>query len=215
MNRTLLTTGLAIVLVLGLGRMWIESAESAGTARSLAERVTELEKRVEALEQQVKPVASEARIEQAKREARLAARRRMQQDLQTHTREQLADAEQLYQKANKNLRSPDAVNILEQMIKQYPGCNRTGCAVMYLGQMSKGEVREKYLTMAAEKFADCYYGDGVQVGAYALWYLAHDALRQHPDEAKALFAKLIDKYPDAIDHKGNLLADRLPIDLDE
>jgi TolA-binding protein len=214
MNRTVLLAVIAIVLGLGVGRAWIEPAESATAARSLEARVAELEKRVEALEQQMQPVADEARIEQARRAAKLAARQRMQQDLTTHTRQQLAEAEQLYQKANRDLRSPDAVATLEQMIEKFPQCNRTGCAVMYLGQMSKGADRQKYLTLAAEKFADCRYGDGVQIGAYALWYLAHDALGERPDEAKNLFRRMVEKYPDAIDHKGNLLADQLPIELD-
>lgn len=215
MNKSMTLAVLAMAFGLGLNWMWVQPAESAGPSRTLEARVAELEKRVEALEQQMQPVSHEARIEQARRDAKLAARQRMQQDLQTHTRQQLADAEQLYQKANKDLRSPDAAATLQQMIDKYPKCNRTGCAVMYLGQMSQGADRRKYLTLAAEQFADCRYGNGVQVGAYALWYLAHDALREKPDEARAMFGKLIKEYPDAIDHKGNLLADMLPIKIQE
>ncbi len=212
MQRTLWTT---IVLVIGICFGIGLERSPAADSRSLAERVAELEKRVAALEQQIQPVAKKADIDEIRRQAKIAAQKRMQQDLQTHSRQQISEAERLYQQANRDLRSPDAVKILEQMIEKYPQCNRTGCAVMYLGQMSEGEQRAKYLKLAAEKFADCRYGNGVQVGAYALWYLAHDALEaKKTDEAKALLRKLMAEYPDAIDHKGNLLAERMPIEVE-
>ncbi len=51
------------------------------------------------------------------------------------------------------------------MIKKYPDINRTGCAVLYVAQKSQGDARTQYLQTCIEKFNDCFYGDGVQVGS--------------------------------------------------
>ena len=63
---------------------------------------------------------------------------------------------------------------------------------------------------AIEGFSDCFYGNGVQVGAYARLYLAHH-YKNKGDKEKAdeLFAEVKEKYPDAIDHRGNFLADSI------
>jgi hypothetical protein len=65
--------------------------------------------------------------------------------------------------------------------------------------------------MAIRDFGDCYYGSGVQVGAYARLYLGfyYKDLGKG-DEAKALFDEIRKNYPDAVNHKGNRLLDSLP-----
>ena len=40
-----------------------------------------------------------------------------------------------------------------------------------LGQVSEGEEKARHLQTAIDKHADCMYGDGVQVGAYARYLL--------------------------------------------
>jgi hypothetical protein len=60
------------------------------------------------------------------------------------------------------------------MIKKYPDINRTGCAMLYVAQKSHGDERARYLQDCIEKFGECMYGDGVQVGAYARFLLAED-----------------------------------------
>ena len=131
---------------------------------------------------------------------------RMAQDRNNYTQQQLDEAEQLYQVANKKWGTPEAVESLKTMIKKYPNLDRTGCAVLYVAQMSKGEDRAKGLQNCIDEYNDCFYGDGVQVGVYARFLLAQDYKSQGDmEKAKALFDEIKSKYADAIDHGGNLL----------
>lgn len=138
------------------------------------------------------------------------ARERMRQDSKKYSREQLQECENLYQVANKNWRTPEAVSTLKVMVEKYPDVNRTGCAVLYLAQMSKGDERAERLKQCIEKYGDCWYGDGAQVGALARYYRALD-LQQADDKpaVQKLFDELARDYPDAITHRGVLLADAI------
>ena len=131
----------------------------------------------------------------------------MRQDSRRYSQQELRDAEQLYQVANKQWRSPEAKASLEQMVKKYPKFNRTGCATLYLGQYSEGEEREKYLTQAVKDFSDCYYGNGVQVGAYARYLLGlYYRENGQVEKGNALLKEIVDKYPKSVTHKGDQLA---------
>jgi hypothetical protein len=135
------------------------------------------------------------------------ARARMRQDDRKYSRQQIRDAEALYQSANKNLGDPKAKDILEEMVKKYPKLNRTGCAILYLGQRSEGKDRERYLKQAVDDFSDCFYGNGVQVGAFARYLLGH-YYRDNGDAQKgnALLKEVAEKYPTSVTHKGDQLA---------
>lgn len=135
---------------------------------------------------------------------------RMAQDQTKYTPDQLQDAEKLYQVANQKWGSPEAVESLQAMIKKYPDLDRTGCAVLYLADMSKGDERAKYLQDCIDQYNDCFYGDGVQVGVYARFLLAGDYKSSgERQKAEALFSVIKTKYPDAIDHSGKLLVDSI------
>ena len=139
------------------------------------------------------------------------ARQRMRQDTQKFSRQQLQEAEALYQVANNNWRTPEAKQSLEQMVQKFPSVNRTGCAVLYLAQYSQGEERERLLKDAISRYGDCFYGNGVQVGAYARLLLGqHYQEAGKADEAKKLFDEIRTKFPDAIGHRGESLAAKLP-----
>lgn len=135
---------------------------------------------------------------------------KMAQDRQKHSQEQLAEAEQLYQVANQKWGTLEASNSLQTMIQKYPDIDRTGCAVLYVAQMSKGEDRARFLQDCIDKYNDCFYGDGVQVGVYARFLLAQDC-RSNGERAKSdtLLNEIKSKYPDAVDHSGNLLVDSI------
>jgi hypothetical protein len=127
--------------------------------------------------------------------------------------EQLRDAERLYQVANQKWGTPEATESLQEMIKKYPGINRAGCATLYLAQTSQGDERAKYLQDCIEKYNDCFYGDGVQVGVYARFLLASDYRSKGEEEkAAALYNEIKAKYADAIDHSGKLLVDSIKTD---
>jgi len=74
--------------------------------------------------------------------------------------------------------------------------------------MSQGDERAKYLQDCIDEYNDCFYGDGVQVGAYGAVLLVEDYKSQgETEKAEALFNEIKTKYADAIDHNGNLLVD--------
>lgn len=141
---------------------------------------------------------------------RAKAQQRMKQDLAIYSEKDLRDLEALYQSANRNLRAPEAPGILQQVISKYPKSNRAGSAVLYLAQMTSGDERERYLKQAIADHSDTWYGDGVQVGAFAraqlaAFYSAHG----RPAEAAALAQEVADRFPGAVDHNGRPLVDTL------
>ena len=98
-----------------------------------------------------------------------------------------------------------------KLVDKYDKANRTGCAILYLGQMTSGEEKAEHLKTAIEQFSDCFYGNGVQVGAYARFLLGHLYLdTDKPEQAKELFDQIKKDYPAAIDHRGNPLLAMLP-----
>lgn len=138
---------------------------------------------------------------------RAFAKSRMRQDNRRNSKDDIAEAEALYQVANKNWRSAEARASLETLIEKFPELNRTGCAVLYLGQWSSGEQREQLLTRAVEKHSDCFYGNGVQVGGFARYLLGHYYREQGKTaEAKTLFDEIRKNYPEAITHSGQSIA---------
>ncbi len=173
----------------------------------LEKRVAELEKEVAALKVALAPVMEKEKAEQIITQQRNEAKKRMRKDSEVYSRDELKEIESLYQVANKQWKSQEGKDSLKELIKKYDKANRTGCALLYLGQMSKGEDREGYLKQAIEDFSDCFYGNGVQVGAYARYYLAY-YYKELGDEKKSeeLFSEIGEKYPNAINHKGKLLS---------
>jgi len=183
-------------------------AKENAKIKALEKRIQLLEERISKLEASNSPVADKVDSEKRKNRQRLAARQRMRKDLDIYSREQLREIETLYQVANKKWRTEEGKESLKKLIEKYDKANRTGCALLYLGQMSKGKKQEEYLKKAIDGFSDCFYGDGVQVGAYARFYLAHYYKKNgQSKKADELFQEIKTKYPDAIDHRGRFLAD--------
>jgi tetratricopeptide (TPR) repeat protein len=139
------------------------------------------------------------------------ARERMGRDAEIFSDSERGEIESLYQIANKKWKTPEAKESLKKLVEKYKSANRTGCAILYLGQMSRGEEKIAYLKQAIANHDDCFYGDGVQVGAFARFLLAH-AYRQagNAEMADSLFDEIREDYKDAIDHSGNSLVAQLP-----
>ena len=177
----------------------------------LKQRVQVLEERIVELEAALAPFVAKAEAEKRVNLQRTKARERMRLDSKVYSRDQQREIESLYQVANKKWRSQEGIDSLKQLVDKFDKANRTGCALLYLGQMNKGrKAKEEYLQKAIDDFSDCFYGDGVQVGAYARLHLAY---YYKESGQKEKFEKLINEisssYPDAIDHKGRLLADSI------
>jgi hypothetical protein len=181
---------------------------SADDVAQLKQRVIQLEKQVQEISQLLEPLKAQQTIDNRRKALREQFEEKMAQDRRKYNQEQLSEAEALYQVANQKWGSPEATESLQKMIEKYPDIDRTGCATLYVAQKSQGEERARYLRDCIEKFNDCRYGDGVQVGAYARFLLAHDYRRQGEDKkAEALFIEIKTNYADAVDHSGNLLVD--------
>ncbi len=177
---------------------------------ALNQRVAQLEKQVAEMSQLLEPMRAQLAADNRRKALRTKFDARLAADRAKHTPDELRDAESLYQVANQKWGTPEATESLQTMIKKYPDINRTGCAVLYVAQTSKGDERAKNLQDCIDKYNDCMYGDGVQVGAYARYILMMDA-REKGDAKKGdeLANEIKTKFPDAIDHSGNLLADSL------
>ena len=173
----------------------------AEDAAALKERITALEKRLAELE---KSKSDEQRLEQLRAENRQNARKRAAEDRRHYQPEELREIETLYQVANtKGKRSDEAKQSLQKLLSKYDKANRTGCATLYLGQASEGKERLEYLTRAVEKFSDCYYFNGCQVGGYGRYVLALTLWETgEKEKAKQLLTEIRQKYKDAIDHAG-------------
>lgn len=137
----------------------------------------------------------------------------MARDREKYSPDQLQEAENLMRTADRQWGSAEANESLQGLIKKFPESNRAGCAMLYVAQGSKDAERTKVLRDCIEKFGDCFYGDGVQVGAFARFLLADDYRRNgEAEKAVALYAEIRTRYADAIDHNGKLLVDSIKTD---
>ncbi len=178
--------------------------------KALEKRIAALEEAMAKLTADTAPAVAKAGAEDRVNAQRAKARERMRQDMSVYSRDELREIETLYQVANKKWRTQEGKDSLKKLIEKYDKANRTGCALLYLGQMSQGKEREAYLRRAIEGFSDCFYGDGVQVGAYARYYLAYYYKEAgDAEKAEALFEEIRTRYPDAISHKGKFLSDAI------
>lgn len=183
----------------------------ASEIQALQQRVTLLENKVQEMDLLLEPLRKQQQIQQRRETLRTKFEEKIAIDRKKYKDAELREAETLYQVANKNWKSPEAKKSLEEMIQKYPDINRTGCAVLYLAQSSEGDEKVKYLQMAIDKFNDCYYGDGVQVGAYARYLLGwHYQNTGNNTKANTLFYELKTQFSNSVDHSGNFLMDKIP-----
>ena len=170
------------------------------------QRIVQLEARVAQLENLIRPLLIDHEIKTRRVQNKLLAKLRMRQDVENYTLEQRKEIEKLYQAANKNLRDADAKANLLKVVADYPKANRSGCALVYLAQTSQGDQQINYLKQAIENYSDCFYGNGVQVGAYARLLLAVRRVNDGNQlEATKLLDELAKQYPRSLDHKGQPL----------
>ena len=176
----------------------------------LTRRVDELEKQIQEMSRLLEPLKVQKAADERRKVLREKFEQAMAADQAKYSKDQLRKAEQLYQAANQKWGSPESEVSLKTLIQKYPDINRTGCAVLYVAQKSKGEARASYFRECIEKYNDCFYGDGVQVGVYArfLWALDYRG-EGDAGKADALIEEIRSKYPLAVDHSGKPLLDGL------
>jgi hypothetical protein len=141
---------------------------------------------------------------------RARAQERMRQDLAIYSREDMRALEALYQSANRDLSAPGAKEALQRVLQDYPKSNRAGSAILYLAQLSSGAEREAYLKKAIKDHGDTWYGNGVQVGAFARAQLAaYYAANDKASDARKLAKEVVERFPGAVDHRGQPLVNML------
>jgi hypothetical protein len=95
--------------------------------------------------QLLKPLKAQQARESRQRALRERFEKRMAQDQDKYTPEQLREAENMYLVASRNSGFPKGNESLETMIKKYPDVNRTGCATLDVAEGSRGDERAKDL----------------------------------------------------------------------
>jgi len=129
-------------------------------------------------------------------------------DVSAHTAAKVEEVEKAYAATEHNFGTAECMEAHKEFIKKYPGFNRTGCALSELAGMSELSEAEPCYKECIQKYDDCYWDDGVQVGPFARFGLAfYYRNAGQKDKAEALYTEIRDNYPDAIDHGGQLLAD--------
>jgi hypothetical protein len=176
----------------------------------LLQRIVTLEKRIAELEERLAPVLEQERIKKVVQEQKALARDRIMIDAEIYQRHDLQVIEKLYQTAAQDWKSKEAKKAIPYLIERYPRANRTGCAILNRAQASEGKEQLELLEQAVGSFGNCYYANGVQVGAYARLYLAMRHKKDGNDkDASKHFEIIRANYANAVDHKGQLLSSHL------
>lgn len=193
-----LLTGVTVLLVC-----------SVGLAETPEEKLAQLEKKVEALEQQKTAAGDRKTQRENLRELKLQAIRRARTDAELYTRQELDEIEEMYRSWSKA--SPvKRAGILRTLVRKYPKANRTGCLWLTSAMQQQGRQKIKDLERAIRDFGDCRYLNGVQVSAYGRYLLGRELeSKGRKQEAQKYFDELYESWPKAIDHSGNLLIERL------
>jgi beta-lactamase regulating signal transducer with metallopeptidase domain len=202
-----------LVLAMGLVSVGcdVNSKKNDQHIQALEAKVAELEHKLD----QMQSAPQQLTPEQQQGQKRMQSYRgRFQQryglDVRTHTEAKVVEVENAYQVIIRNFGSPECIEAHKKFIKKYPGFNRTGCALSELAGMSQitSPEAEQCYQECIQKYDDCYWGDGVQVGPFARFGLANYYKNtEQNDKAEALYTEIKDNYPDSIDHSGQLLVD--------
>ncbi|MEO8211258.1 MAG: hypothetical protein ABI840_11930 [bacterium] len=185
------------------------NAQDSNKIKELEERINSLEKRQSSLEKMFYQNQAQLKNNDSLvTKQKVKAMKRVKQDQDKFSAEDLKAAEDLYVKGSDKMKTEEGKKYLEELIAKYPLTNRAGCAAMYIAQIKEDSQQEKFLKDVIEKYNDCFYLDGVQTGPYAHFYLARYYNEKGDKKSFEEQLKLLnEKYPDAIDHQGKKLSD--------
>jgi hypothetical protein len=185
------------------------SAQDADKIKELEGRIQILEGRIANTEPQAATLAQPQEQQEVVRNMQLA-RARMAEDKKRFKAKDIAAAEDMYQKAARNVMNATSTILLKGVVSEYSQLNRAGCAQLYLARHAGDAEKETLLLDCIRRFSNCYYGDGIQVGPYAMFSLAQyyrDFGRE--EESEKLAARIRKECAAANDHEGRLLVSRL------
>jgi outer membrane murein-binding lipoprotein Lpp len=205
-KHSLAAFGLVLAMVLVSAGCNVTGEKDTPEVKQLKAQVAALEKRMSEMEKSLLPAKTQLEQQERQRAYREKFDRRRDLDLRKYTEEQLTEAENMYAAAESKWNSPEYSESVKQMVQKFPDANRAGCLLLEFAQNTTGPDSEKCFKDCIEKYNDCYYGDGVQVGAFARFWLADYYSKTNENEkAAALYKEIKDNYSDAIDHNGQLL----------
>ena len=169
-----------------------------------------LESKVKKLEAQVKILLDAKKIHDAPKNERTKALYRILRDGDIYTKNELREAEIILRFIQNNPGHESNIKKLNILRKKYPNANQTGCALMTCALKEKKEAKEKMLVEVIENHSDCYFSDGVSVGAFSRLYLAlHFRSINKIEQSLLLIDEIKLSYPYAIDHDGRTLSEHL------
>ncbi len=137
------------------------------------------------------------------------AKERYANDSKKHSAEDLKAFEELYKSVTKG--GIEGRTALLKLVNKFPDLDRTGCAVMQYAALCKGYERSNYWNMAQRDFSDCYFMNGVSVGALARYHLAREAFKNGDvQKGQRLLSEIKSKFPDAINGRWQRLLSEDP-----
>lgn len=166
------------------------------------QQIRALKKQIRELESVAEPVRKRYAPDSIVRMNMALARARANDDRKIFTKAEQAEIDREYREAVSG-----TVDELREFVERYPGSNLTGCAFLLLARKETTHAeKERLLLEAIENYNDCYYRNGIQVGPYARFFLAHIYMAQRRyEKAKQLLETVRTEYPEAIAHKRTLL----------
>ncbi len=176
----------------------------------LGARIEALESRLARLEKRLDPLLEEARLDCLAEQEKARALERIMHDGDLYSRADLRKIEQAYRAATTNWGSDASGEIVDLLASRYRRANRTGCALLNRAQAVGPTEKETLLKRTIALQNNCYFPNGVRVGAYARLYLGLHLQRSgNKPGAQKLFDEIRDFYPAAIDHEGRRLVEHL------
>jgi TolA-binding protein len=195
------------------GSFLVTSAQDSDKTKDLEQKILKLEERIALLEGKMvkyeRSVVTSQLSNEAKKMEKIA-QLHMQEEKTKFNPQDIRTAEDIYMRASALKREgKDSKASLDSIVLMFPKLNRAGCAQLYRAQQESGQEKERLLQDCIERFSTCYYGDGVQVGPFAMFELAKYYQQSgKKKEAKDMFRKLRKEYSGAVGHDGVLLKDK-------
>ena len=169
-----------------------------------------LEAKVKKLESQVKILLDAKKINDASKNERTKALYRILRDGDLYTKNELREAEIILRFIENNPNDESNIKKINILRKKFPRANQTGCALITWALSQEKETKEKILLEVIENHSDCYFSDGVSVGAYSRLYLAlHYRSINKIEQSMLLVNEIKLSFPYAIDHDGRTLSEHL------
>ncbi len=142
-------------------------------------------------------------------ELRQAAFERMDKDAIFYSKEERVEIEKLYQ-FWKTRKGKERQAIAITLLRRFPKANRTGCTLYLLALDNARQKRIDLLKQVIQNHSDCWFGNGMQVGATARYHLIRILMETgKQEEAEQYREELNTLFPDAVDGIGKRFSELL------